>query len=116
MKQIKSNYIGVDQGSLVMFSDFQDDGKMWAGEGPRMYRRKVRFSGAYREPPAVHVSLSMWDTDADTNQRADITAEKVTTQGFELVFRTWGDSRVARVRADWTSIGELRHADDWDVD
>ncbi|MFT7047363.1 MAG: hypothetical protein ACJAYH_002651, partial [Celeribacter sp.] len=26
-----------------------------------------------------------------------------------------GDTRVARVRADWMAIGPVRHADDWDV-
>jgi hypothetical protein len=33
-----------------------------------------------------------------------------------IVFRTWGDTRVARVRADWLAIGEVRGEDDWQVD
>ena len=98
-----------------MFSDFENDGKMWAGTGPRMTRKKVKFSEAYRTVPSVHVSMSMWDMDQDKNQRADISAEKVTEKGFDLVFRTWGDSRVARVRADWMSVGEVAHEDDWDL-
>ncbi len=51
------------------------------------------------------VSISMWDLDQKTNSRADITAEKITRTGFHLVFRTWGDTRVARIRADWMAIG-----------
>ena len=42
--------------------------------------------------------------------RADLTAENVSEKGFHLVFRTWGDTRVARVRADWLAIGAVRDA------
>jgi len=57
------------------------------------------------------------DVEAGTaNQRADIQAVNITAEGFELQFSTWGDTRVARVRASWMAIGPLRHADDWDLD
>jgi len=115
MKRIRNHLVGVDQGSLVLFSDFEDDGKMWVGDGPRMHRKTLRFTEAYRVPPMVQVSLSMWDMDQKTNQRADISTEKITEQGFDVVFRTWGDTRVARVRADWFAIGELKHEDGWDL-
>ncbi len=115
MKRLRNHYIGIDQGGLVLFSDFEEDGQMWSSAGDRMRRRKVKFAEAYRAAPAVHVSLSMWDMDQGTNQRADITAERISRTGFDLVFRTWGDTRVARVRADWMAIGELRHADEWDL-
>ena len=113
MKRIQNNLIGLDQGSVVLFSDFENGGKMWTGEGARLKRKKVSFAEVYKNPPMVHVSMSMWDMDQDRNQRADISAEKITEKGFDLVFRTWGDTRVARVRADWIAIGELSYEDDW---
>ena len=115
MKRLRNHLVGVDEGSVVLFSDFQDGGEMWAGSGPRQSRRAISFSETYRTLPTVMVTLSMWDMDQKTNQRADIAAENITREGFELVFRTWGDTRVARVRASWMSIGELRHADDWEL-
>jgi hypothetical protein len=115
MKRIRNHLVGVDQGSNLLFSDFENDGTMWTGDGPRMYRKKVKFSETFREIPMVQVSLSMWDMDQKTNPRADITAEKITEMGFDIVFRTWGDTRVARVRADWFAIGELNHEDEWDL-
>jgi hypothetical protein len=45
----------------------------------------------------------------------DISADLVTAEGFEIVFRTWGDTRIARVRADWLAIGALPNDDDWEV-
>jgi hypothetical protein len=115
MKRLQNHLIGIDQGSRVLFSDFEHDGEMWTGTGPRQHRQRVEFSHAYRAVPVVHVTMSMFDMDQKTNQRADISAEYVDEEGFEIVFRTWGDTRVARVRADWMAIGEVRHEDEWDL-
>jgi hypothetical protein len=98
-----------------MFSDFEDDGQMWRGEGPRQSREKVKFSATYRSIPHVQVAISMWDISNKTNIRADVQAETITTTGFEIVFRTWSDTQVARIRVAWTAIGELPNADDWDL-
>ncbi len=114
MKRI-SSAVGIVQGSRVLFSDFADDGVMWTGNGPRESRHLVGFKQPFSDVPAVMVGISMWDMDNKANSRADITAENITATGFHLVFRTWGDTRVARVRADWTAIGPLRDEDDWDV-
>ncbi|MDQ2067388.1 H-type lectin domain-containing protein [Xinfangfangia sp. CPCC 101601] len=114
MKRIGSG-TGVLQGSRVLFSDFADDGVMWTGNGNRECRFMVTFKPAFRQVPAVTVGISMWDMDHKTNSRADISAENVTASGFHIVFRTWGDSRVARVRADWMAIGAVKDDDDWDV-
>lgn len=115
MKRISSGAVGIVQGSRILFSDFADGGVMWTGQGPRESRHLVSFKEAFSEPPAVMTSISMWDLDQKTNSRADIAAENITAEGFHLVFRTWGDSRIARIRADWTAIGALRSEDDWDL-
>ncbi|MDH5528409.1 MAG: H-type lectin domain-containing protein [Paracoccaceae bacterium] len=116
MRRLSSHILGIDQGSVVLFSDFQDGGAMWTGDGPRELRKLVEFSETYMSEPVVQVSMSMWDMDQKTNQRADISAEMINPEGFVIVFRTWGDTRVARVRADWLAIGEVKGQDDWDID
>jgi hypothetical protein len=116
MKRWNSGQTGVDQGDVQLFADYVDDGPMWTGSGEREIRREVKFSGKFRSPPAVHVSLSLLDLDQSTNTRVEIVAEDVTNQGFDLVFRTWGDTRIARVRAAWFAIGDMRNHDDWDID
>ena len=107
--------IGIEQGSRILFSDFVHDGAMWTGSGPREARLQESFTERFVEPPVVKVGISMWDIDHKTNSRVDISAENVTTTGFEIVFRTWADTRVARVRADWMAIGQARDEDDWDL-
>lgn len=110
-----SSPIGILQGSQVLFSDFANGGQMWTGEGERESRHPIVFPQPFLEPPVVMTGLSMWDMDNRSNIRADISAEAITETGFDLVFRTWGDSRIARVRADWTAIGAQRDEDDWDI-
>jgi hypothetical protein len=115
MKRLSSHLVGISQGEKVLFSDFEDGGPMWTKTGSRLHREHVTFPDAYRSPPVVQVSLAMWDMDQKSNQRADITAENVTAKGFDIVFRTWGDTRVARVRAAWMAIGELHESEEWEL-
>lgn len=115
MMRMAGNSIGILQGTRVLFSDFASDGVMWTGSGDRESRFQVSFPEAFRSAPAVMVGISLWDMDHRTNMRADLTAENVTEKGFQLVFRTWGDTRIARIRADWTAIGPVRDEDDWDI-
>lgn len=107
--------LGVDQGSLVLFTDFADGGVMWTGSGQREVRHIQSFVDGFVEPPVVTIGLSMWDIASQSNSRVDIAAENVTATEFEIVFRTWGDTRVARVRASWLAIGATRGDDVSDV-
>lgn len=115
MKKLNNTQIGIAQGDVVLFSDFEHDGIMWTGEGPRQTRSAVVFSEPFRAPPSVRVWLTMWDVSNTTNMRMDVQAEDVTDTGFAIVFRTWADTKVARIRVGWQAIGEVPHADDWDV-
>lgn len=115
MKRIPPGSLAIQQGARVLFSDYADDGIMWTGQGERENRHIVAFQTTFVAPPSVMVSVSMWDIDHKHNARADISAERITEAGFHIVFRTWGDSRIARVRAEWTAIGAVTDDDDWDV-
>ena len=115
MKRLENHMIGIDQGDIVLFSDFKDGGDMWTGSGQRERRHRITFETEFLTVPSVQVSISMWDVDAVTALRADVSAEVVSEAGFEAVFRTWGDTRVARVRVAWMAIGALRHADEWEL-
>ena len=110
-----SGGVGVQQGQRILFSDFAHDGPMWTGVGPREVRQTQAFPEPFLAPPAVMVNVSMWDIDHKSNSRVDISAENITPDAFQIVFRTWGDTNIARIRADWLAIGQLKDDDDWDV-
>lgn len=115
MKRLHSHTVGVENGDTLLFSDYEDGGEMWTGRGQRERRKHLRFSEPFSEPPTVQLSPSLWDLDATTVLRAEFEAEAVTKRGFDMVFRTWGDTRVARMRISWMAIGMLVEEDDWDV-
>lgn len=115
MKRIQNHLVGIDQGSEMLFEDYDTDGEMWTARGNREVWHSVRFATPFKSVPAVHVSVSMWDMSVEANQRADLRATNIRREGFELVFTTWEDSKVARIRADWMAIGELPHEDDWSL-
>ena len=115
MKRIRTHLVGIDEGTVDLFSDFENGGDMWTGSGPRERRRAILFSEPFRTVPSVHVAVSMWDTDHKSNQRVELSASSITEDGFTAVFRTWGDSRVARVRVAWLAIGELYDDEDWEI-
>lgn len=115
MIKLTKTTIGIEQGDDVLFSDYEDGGEMWTGSGARQRIRKVKFGEAFKSPPAVHVSLTMWDMDSAVNARADVTAQKITEKGFEILFYTWADTRIARARVRWMAIGEAFDEDDWQL-
>lgn len=115
MKRLRNPRTGIAQGDVEIFADFMDHGPMWTGSGDRERRKKVKFDTPFATPPAVQVAISLWDMDTNAAIRAEIFADNVTEERFEIVFRTWADSRVARLRASWMAIGELPFEDDWDV-
>lgn len=107
MLRFHSSEIGVSQGTVMLVTDYDTGGPLWTGEGERVTRQSVVFPERFLTPHAVQVAPSMWDIDGSTNQRGDLGVENVTSAGFDLVFKTWGDSRVARMRVQWTAIGAL---------
>ena len=115
MRKMENSVIGIDQGDVVLFSDFEHDGEMWTGDGSRNTRMTVAFSEKYIDRPVVYVSVSMLDASNETNIRFDVQAEDITNAGFVIVFRTWGDTKVARCRVAWQSMGAVRADDVWDL-
>lgn len=116
MKKLYSTVTGIDQGVAALFSDFESDGEMWSGEGERTCTVAVAFSEPFKSAPAVQVTLELLDMHHGTNHRTVLKAEDITETGFNIVFRTWGNTRIARARAAWMAIGEVKGDDDWDID
>lgn len=116
MRRIGSHLLGIEQGEVLLFSDFENDGQMWTGTGPRCVRHVVSFDESFVEPPSVRVWLTMWDIAHGATARVDIGAADVERHRFAIVFHTWGDTRIARARAGWLALGPLRDDDTWEVD
>jgi hypothetical protein len=114
MQHIQGNF-GNDQGEVMPFSHFENDGPMWSGTGEREVCHRVTFAVPFARPPVVHVSVTMWDLAAEVAARLDIRSQKIDQEGFTLRAGTWSDSRIARLRLSWLAFGACRDDDMWEI-
>lgn len=115
MKKLNSHRVGVTSGVTHLFSDFAEGGEMWSGEGERQKSVEVPFDEPFLSPPTIHIGFSLWDISNNANTRVDLKADAITETGFTIIFTTWGDTKVARMQANWMAIGEVEDQDIWDV-
>lgn len=115
MRKLDSHKVGIDQGEVVLFSDFENGGPMWSGDGQRDVSVPVKFSEPFDMPPSVTVSLALCDMSNEAFMRMDLRTKNVTSFGFDIAFATWGDTKFARVRVAWQAIGAVSSEDAWDI-
>ena len=113
MRKLENSVIGIEQGDVILFLDYEHDGDMWAGDSPREIWFAVSFSEKYSTASSVYVSVSMSDMSNAANARADLQSENATASGFVIVFKTWSDTQVACCRVAWQSIGPIQTDDAW---
>ena len=114
MTKILSSALAIDQGDVLVFSDLEDGGEMWTGKGDRSRTARVNFREQFRERPMVSLGIKMIDADTGANLRYDLILEDVSSTGFNIRFKTWGDTKIARARASWMAIGGVEAEDNWD--
>jgi len=115
MRRIGSHLLGLDQGEVTVFVDYDKGGPMWSGSGHREARARVRFSQPFFEAPLVIVGMAMLDSHCEANLRVEARAENIDIRGFDAVIGTWGDTRLAQARLSWTALGALKHEEDWQL-
>lgn len=67
----------------------------------------VTFSSAFAAPPTVFVAVRVLDADHNRNLRFDVFANNVSQTGFNLTFKSWADTRIYGLIADWLAFGPL---------
>jgi hypothetical protein len=112
MLKIKSHAVGIDKGTFTLFSDFETGGKMWTGTGPREVAKWIKFNDAFSSPPSVNLVISLWDVHQGHNMRMEYRAVEINEIGFKAIFKTWGDTKIARVQMSWQAIGEVADPED----
>jgi hypothetical protein len=87
------------------------DGKMdgfilGSGSGARSNSTYVAFPSKFAAPPNVIITLTGFSAAAgkDGNVNLGVSAENVTTDGFNVKANTWGDTRVSAVYATWVAV------------
>ena len=89
-----------------LFNHVDDNGPMWAADGDREVRLRVRFSASFQRPPHITLGISGLDSSNAQNLRFSLVPETVTPEGFEIVMKTWDDTKIARASVNWSAIGQ----------
>ena len=109
----RSIYINaVETGHVQVFSDFEDNGPMWTGEGERSISNTITYNSPFQEKPIVSLQISLMDAQSGVPMRYSLKVKKETNKSFQIVFSTWLDSRFARVAVNWTAMG-MKHGPEY---
>lgn len=65
----------------------------------------IQFDKKFKTPPTVRVSLKRIDSDQNKATRVDVYPDAITTDGFDVMYMTWGDSVVYGLEATWFAYG-----------
>lgn len=89
-----------------LFNHVDNNGPMWYGDGDREVRTVVKFSSAFQNIPHVILGLTGIDSSMAQNLRFSLLADSVSQQSFEIVMKTWDDTKIARAGISWSAIGQ----------
>lgn len=96
------------QSGTVVNGSYQDT--TWKlSQGPvaeRVFTRTVAFESKFATPPKVVIGLSGLDVDGTKNTRVQVTAKNITDSGFEVEYKTWFDTVLYTVWANWVAYGD----------
>jgi hypothetical protein len=94
--------------------DFKGDGSVegWTlgqGTGSRSAIIFVKFDKPFAETPTVLVSVTGQSSMAgETEQKINfnVTAERITRDGFVIKVSTWGETKLLAVYGSWVALGK----------
>ena len=85
--------------------EYKDLWTLLEGKGRRKFVSHVYFDESYINPPTVIVSLAGFDVGQARNKRLKVKAKNITTEGFDIVLKTWGKSKIYSLWANWSAFG-----------
>jgi hypothetical protein len=96
------------QSGTVMNGSYQDAAWKLHQEpiGERLFTRPVQFESKFAKPPKVFLEISGLDVNETKNTRVTVTAKNITESGFDLEYKTWFDTILYTVWANWMAFGE----------
>lgn len=80
--------------------------KLKEGSGERVFTRAVTFESKFANPPKVVIGLNGLDVGSTKNNRVVVTAKNITDSGFQVEYKTWSDTILYAVWANWLAYGD----------
>jgi hypothetical protein len=72
----------------------------------RTFAHRVQFDTPFSNTPLVHVGLLGFDIDNRDSARINVHTEAITSSTFDIVIKTWRNTRVYNVQISWIALGQ----------
>jgi hypothetical protein len=87
-----------DSGNDPSFADYNRE------PGERSCVRHVNFEKPFENMPEVAVNINRLDCGMNRNTRVSANPVNITKSGFDLKYKTWGDSVTYAIGVNWMAI------------
>lgn len=102
---VQTNDLMILASTDELFNHVDDGLPMWADEGDREVVVEILFQTPFLKLPAIILNVVGIDSAHDQNLRYSVTPINITTKGFSIQFKTWGDTHIARASVSWQATG-----------
>ena len=94
---IKSGYVSFSKNT---------EPTLLTGQGVREFDSAIIFDRPFRRTPTIAVALQRMDVINKANTRILVKTSAVTTTGFTLTLRTWGNTQIWSAGASWIAYAD----------
>jgi hypothetical protein len=77
------------------------------GKGSRLWTKRINFDQSFQQTPAVVTGLSLLDIVTDDDIRANVEADNISADGFDIKITTWNDTKLWSITATWFAYEKI---------
>jgi hypothetical protein len=77
------------------------------GTGERQMTVSVSFTKPFKVKPDVVVGITLIDAASGVGTRVSATADGISRDGFTVVVKTWGDSKIFGAQGSWVAVAPV---------
>jgi hypothetical protein len=76
------------------------------GTGDRIFTLEVKFTKTFTAKPDIHLNITMVEGDKNGEVKYDVSTSFVTTEGFIIKAKTWGDGKIRSIGGSWFALAQ----------
>jgi hypothetical protein len=76
------------------------------GTGDRVYTIEVKFPKEFKVKPDINLNVTMVEGDKNADLKYDLQTSFITTEGFIIKIKTWGEGKIRAIGGTWFAISK----------
>ena len=106
--ELEEQLLRIESGKVYGSTKTDPDWRINEGKAKdqRSFQKRIVFDPPFSNIPEVIVGISRLNVADATNPKIQISAENLSSEGFDLVFATWHNSEFHSLEANWLAFGK----------